>query len=63
MNGDHLKELRVKALIPLFALVVMLVDLPILAASDTNYSLTARVITGGKTTVNQSEAGNSMRVP
>ena len=63
MNSDYLKDLGVKTLILLFGLVVILVDLPILAASDTNTSLTDGFITGNEITISQTEAGNSSRVP
>jgi len=59
MNGNYLKGLGVKTLILLIALVVMLVCLPILAASDTSASLTDGGITGNKITTSQTEAGNS----
>ncbi len=64
MNGNCLKGLGVKTLIPLISLVVMLVCLPILAASDTSASLTDGGIISNKITTSQTDAGNSSgRVP
>ena len=48
-----------KTLFLLISLVVMLVCLPILAASDTSASLTDGGITGNKITTSQAETGNS----
>ena len=59
MNANCLKGLGVKTLILLISLVVMLVCLPILAASDTSASLTDGGFTGNKITASQTEAGNS----
>ena len=48
-----------KTLFLLISLVVMLVCLPILAASDTSASLTDGGITGNKITTSQTETGSS----
>jgi hypothetical protein len=58
-DSDYLKGLGIKTLILLFALVVMLVGLPILAVSDTSASLTYGAITGNKITTSQTEVSNS----
>ena len=59
MNGNCLNGLGVKTLILLISLVVMLVCLPILAASDTSASLTDGGIISNKITASQTDAGNS----